>query len=168
MLAVNIPRLLDCEGAWGMRIELVPSLGTPVPSGGILFRTSAPVGRAQRRALESALAFGDVLSPASGPFGAIRAMVDIALKALSPAANDPSRAFQALEEIEDILTELPPDIAKREALLAAHASRHFCATVAAVSWTLSPLGLGSAHRATPSGHPGTHGAPGTHRSPAAP
>lgn len=120
VLAVNIPRLLDCEGAWGMRIELVPSLGTPVPSGGILFRTSAPVGRAQRRALESALAFGDVLSPASGPFGAIRAMVDIALKALSPAVNDPSRAVQALEEIEDILAELAPDIAKRETLLAAH------------------------------------------------
>ncbi|MFC3481927.1 hypothetical protein ACFOLD_15065 [Kocuria carniphila] len=43
--------------------------------------------------------------------------------------------------------------------MAAHTSRHFCASVAAVSWTLSPLGLGSAHRATPSGHPGTHGAP---------
>ncbi|MDR6277837.1 hypothetical protein [Corynebacterium suicordis] len=52
VLAVNIPRLLDCEDAWGMRIELVPSLGTPVPSGVILFRTSAPVGRAQCRALE--------------------------------------------------------------------------------------------------------------------
>ncbi|SMX92871.1 Predicted membrane protein (DUF2254) [Brevibacterium linens] len=108
VLAVNIPRLLDCEGAWGMRIELVPSLGTPVPSGGFLFRTSAPVGRAQCRALESALAFGDVLAPASGPFGAIRAMVDIALKALSPAVNDPSRAAQALEEIEDILAEPGP------------------------------------------------------------
>ncbi|MGO1905496.1 MAG: DUF2254 family protein [Brevibacterium aurantiacum] len=120
VLAVNIPRLLDCEGAWGMRIELVPSLGTPVPSGGFLFRTSVPVGRAQCRALESALAFGDVLSPASGPFGAIRAMVDIALKALSPAVNDPSRVVQALEEIEDILAELAPYIAKREALLAAH------------------------------------------------
>lgn len=35
-----------------MRIELVPSLGTLVPSGVILFRTSAPVGRAQCRALE--------------------------------------------------------------------------------------------------------------------
>lgn len=92
MLAVNIPRLLDCEDAWGIRIELVPSLGTSVPSGGILFRTSAPVGRAQCRAL----------------------------KALSPAVNDPSRAVQALEEIEDIIAELAPDIAKREALLAAH------------------------------------------------
>lgn len=120
VLAVNIPRLLDCEDAWGMRIALVPSLGTPVPSGVMLFRTSAPVGRAQCRALESALAFGDVLSPASGPFGAIRAMVDIALKARSHAVNDPSRAVQALDEIEDILAELAPDIAKRETLLAAH------------------------------------------------
>lgn len=120
VLAVNIPRLLDCEDAWGMRIELVPSLGTPVPVGGLLFRTSAPASRAQCRTLESVLAFGDVLSPASGPFGAIRAMVDIALKALSPAVNDPSRAVQALDEIEDILAELAPDIAAREALLAAH------------------------------------------------
>jgi hypothetical protein len=122
VLAVSIPRLLDCEDAWGMRIELVPSLGTPVPSGGILFRTSAPVGRAQCRALESALAFGDVLSPASRPFGdvlwpasrplgAIRAMVDIAFKAHSPAVNDPSRAVQALDEIEDVLGELAPDVA---------------------------------------------------------
>jgi hypothetical protein len=124
VLAVSIPRLLDCEDAWGMRIELVPSLGTPVPSGGILFRTSAPVGRAQCRALESALAFGDVLSPASRPFGdvlwpasrplgAIRAMVDIAFKAHSPAVNDPSRAVQALDEIEDVLGELAPDVAHR-------------------------------------------------------
>ncbi len=114
-----------------MRIELVPSLGTPVPSGGILFRTSAPVGRAQCRAFESALAFGDALSPASWhfgdvlwrasrPLGAIRAMVDIAFKALSPVGNDPNRAVQALDEIEDVLAELAPDVAKREALLAAH------------------------------------------------
>lgn len=38
--------------------------------------------------------------------------------------------------------------------VAAHTSRHFCASVAAVSCALSPLGLGSAHRAPvrPSGH----------------
>ncbi|AZU02334.1 DUF2254 domain-containing protein [Brevibacterium linens ATCC 9172] len=151
VLAVNIPRLLDCEGAWGMRIELVPSLGTPVPSGGFLFRTSAPVGRAQCRALESALAFGDVLAPASGPFGAIRAMVDIALKALSPAVNDPSRAAQALEEIEDILAEPGPDIAKREALLAAHPdasvlrewTRSWAEYVAAATDEIRQYGTGS-------------------------
>ena len=47
-------------------------------------------------------------------------MFDIALKALSHAVNDPCRAVQALDEIEDILAELAPDIAKRETLLAAH------------------------------------------------
>lgn len=93
--------------------------------------SSGPRRRAQCRAFESALAFGDVLSPASRhfgdvlwpasrPLGAISAMVDIAFKALSPAVNDPSRAVQALDEIEDVLAELAPDVAKREALLAAH------------------------------------------------
>ncbi|WCD92636.1 DUF2254 family protein [Microbacterium sp. nov. GSS16] len=151
MLAVNIPRLLDCEDPWGMRIELVPSLGTPAPSGGILLRTSAPVGRAQCRALESALAFGDALSPVSGHFGAIRAMVDIALKALSPAVNDPSRAVQALDEIEDLLAELAPDIAKREALLAAHPdasvlrdwTRSWAGYVAAATDEIRQYGTGS-------------------------
>lgn len=151
VLAVNIPRPLDCEDAWGMRIELVPSLGTPAPSGGILFRTSAPVGRARCRALESALAFGDALSPVSGHFGAIRAMVDIALKALSPAVNDPSRAVQALDEIEDILAELAPDIAKREALLAAHPdasvlrdwTRSWADYVAAATDVIRQYGTGS-------------------------
>ncbi|WP_050347910.1 DUF2254 family protein [Arsenicicoccus sp. oral taxon 190] len=134
-----------------MRIELVPSLATPAPSGGILFRTSAPVGRAQCRALESALAFGDALSPVSGHFGAIRAMVDIALKALSPAVNDPSRAVQALDEIEDILAELAPGIAKREALLAAHpdasvlrdGTRSWADYVAAATDEIRQFGTGS-------------------------
>ncbi|WP_413635185.1 DUF2254 family protein [Microbacterium sp. OR16] len=55
-------------------------------------------------------------------------MVDIALKALSPAVNDRSRAVQALDEIEDLLAELASDIAKREALLPPTPTRRCCAT----------------------------------------
>ena len=35
------------------------------------------------------------------PKYAIRLLVDIAIKALSPAVNDPTTAVQALDEIED-------------------------------------------------------------------
>ena len=120
VLAVNTPRLLDCEDAWGMHIELVPQIGSPVPPGGLLFRTSAPATSAQRRQLEHAVAFGDILSPDTGPFGAIRAMVDMALKALSPAVNDPTRAVQALDRIEDVLARVSPRLSERRRDVARH------------------------------------------------
>ncbi|WP_017597916.1 DUF2254 family protein, partial [Nocardiopsis lucentensis] len=117
LLAVHTRRLLDIEADWDMRIELVPMAGTAVQYGGILFRTSAPTSPAQNARLLRALAFGDTYSPHSGSFGAIRSMADIALKALSPAVNDPTRAVQALDQIEDILARLSPRIeAERVAL----------------------------------------------------
>ena len=40
------------------------------------------------------------------PKYAIRLLVDIAIKALSPAINDPTTAVQALDQIEDLLLRL--------------------------------------------------------------
>ena len=40
------------------------------------------------------------------PKYAIRLLVDIAIKALSPAVNDPTTAVQALDQIEDLLRRL--------------------------------------------------------------
>jgi uncharacterized membrane protein len=40
------------------------------------------------------------------PRYAIRLLLDIAIKALSPAVNDPTTAVQALDQIEDILRRL--------------------------------------------------------------
>ena len=50
-------------------------------------------------------------SAASGPSNRIpstslRLLVDIAIKALSPAVNDPTTAVQALDQIEDLLLRL--------------------------------------------------------------
>ena len=59
-------------------------------------------------------------SAATGPFGAIRTISDIALKALSPAVNDPSRAVQALDQLEVILIRLSPLVAEQERELAGH------------------------------------------------
>ena len=66
------------------------------------------------------MAFGDILSPDTGPFGAIRAMVDMALKALSPAVNDPTRAVQALGRIEDVLARVSPRLSERRRDVARH------------------------------------------------
>lgn len=119
LLAVNTPRLLDFEDAWHCTIELVPTVGSPVPVRTLLFRTSVELSSKQAAELEKAVAFGDIESAANGPFGAIRTIVDIALKALSPAVNDPSRAVQALDQIEAILIGLSPLVAQQERTLAA-------------------------------------------------
>jgi len=42
------------------------------------------------------------------PKYAIRLLVDIAIRALSPAINDPTTAVQALDRIESLLVELAP------------------------------------------------------------
>ncbi|GAA3186562.1 hypothetical protein GCM10020255_083570 [Rhodococcus baikonurensis] len=54
----------------------------------------------------SCLIFGDTHSPVVSPGAALQSIVDIALKALSPAINDPGRAVQALDHIEDLLVLL--------------------------------------------------------------
>ncbi len=45
----------------------------------------------------------------------IRLLVDIAIKALSPAINDPTTAVQALDQIEDLLRRLARHRARRRA-----------------------------------------------------
>ena len=56
--------------------------------------------------LESAFTLGNERTFEQDPKYAIRLLVDIAIKALSPAINDPTTAVQALDQIEDLLVNL--------------------------------------------------------------
>jgi uncharacterized membrane protein len=56
--------------------------------------------------LRSAIELGGERTFAQDPKYAIRLLVDIAIKALSPAVNDPTTAVQALDQIEDLLIRL--------------------------------------------------------------
>ena len=53
--------------------------------------------------LRNALAMGDERTLRDDPAFTIRMMVDVGIKALSPAVNDPTTAVQALDRIEDVL-----------------------------------------------------------------
>jgi len=57
-------------------------------------------------ALTNAIEMGDERTFDQDPKYAIRLLVDIAIKALSPAINDPTTAVQALDQIEDLLLRL--------------------------------------------------------------
>jgi uncharacterized membrane protein len=52
------------------------------------------------------LVFGEERSLLADPKYALRLLVDIAIRALSPAVNDPTTAVQALDKIEVLLLEL--------------------------------------------------------------
>jgi uncharacterized membrane protein len=58
------------------------------------------------RALTNAIETGEQRTFEQDPTYAIRLLVDIAIKALSPAINDPTTAVQALNQIEDLLLRL--------------------------------------------------------------
>jgi uncharacterized membrane protein len=56
--------------------------------------------------LSNAIEMGEERTFEQDPKYAIRLLVDIAIKALSPAINDPTTAVQALNQIEDLLLRL--------------------------------------------------------------
>ncbi|MDI9918347.1 DUF2254 family protein [Rhodococcus sp. IEGM 1379] len=110
LLAINLPRLQRLASSWGVSIEVVPGIGEFVAQNAPLFEVRGRSLKVRPDALTSCLIFGDTHSPLAGPAAAIQSIVDISLKALSPAINDPGRAVQALDHIEDLLVLLAPRV----------------------------------------------------------
>jgi uncharacterized membrane protein len=83
-------------------VELVPAVGDHVPGGGRLLNVYGPHELPEHR-LRRYVAMGDERTLDDDPAFAIRMLVDVAIKALSPAINDPTTAVQSLDRIEDLL-----------------------------------------------------------------
>jgi uncharacterized membrane protein len=104
--AVDISGLMDIASRKGCVIDLVVSVGdalldsTPILR---VFGASAPI---PEESLRPAIELGGERTFEQDPKYAIRLLVDIAIKALSPAINDPTTAVQALDQIEDLLIRL--------------------------------------------------------------
>ena len=107
--AVDIPALIELASRNGCAIELVASIGdavidaTPILQ---VFGVSGGRPSLPEESLRSAIEFGSERTFEQDPKYAIRLLVDIAIKALSPAINDPTTAVQALDQIEDLLMRL--------------------------------------------------------------
>lgn len=87
-------------------IELVATVGDTVLEQTPLLRVySSPQSIPEAR-LRDALSIGDERTFEQDPKYALRLLVDIAIKALSPAVNDPTTAVQTLDHIEDLLIRL--------------------------------------------------------------
>ena len=89
----------------GCVLVLGHGVGDFVSSGGILFEVHGPVpdppGAEQQ--LRGRVALGVERTLEQDPAFALRILVDIAVRALSPAVNDPTTAVQVIDHLEDVL-----------------------------------------------------------------
>ncbi len=97
---LSLTRRADCA------IEMLPQVGDHVAAGDPLFRVFAGGATPPVRALCQSVAVGQERTLEQDPAFAFRIMVDIALKALSPAINDPTTAVLALDQIHHLLRML--------------------------------------------------------------
>jgi uncharacterized membrane protein len=106
VIAIDQAGLLRLAAREGVQIWVTRQVGDAVTTGAPLLRVSAPGGglapRLQTR-LRRAVVVDSERSLRYDPFYALRLLVDIALKALSPGINDPTTAVRALDEIEGVL-----------------------------------------------------------------
>ena len=103
---VHVPALVEIAHRCECTIELVRSVGDAAFEGTTILRVlgvGAPVPEGR---LRSAIKLGGERTFEQDPKYALRLLVDIAIKALSPAINDPTTAVQTLDQIEDLLIRL--------------------------------------------------------------
>jgi uncharacterized membrane protein len=103
VLAVDIPTLVALARRHDGMIEFVPQVGDFVAAEEPLFVLYGGAMAIDNRAVQSIVAFGPERTLEQDPMFAFRIIVDIALKALSPAINDPTTAVLALDQVHRLL-----------------------------------------------------------------
>jgi uncharacterized membrane protein len=103
VVAVNVETLVaEAEKAKGL-IEFVPQVGDFVGSDEPLFLLRAGVGAMDERKLRASVVLGSERTMDQDPLFAFRILVDIAIKALSKAINDPTTAVLAIDQLHRLL-----------------------------------------------------------------
>lgn len=104
--AIDIDALVDLAEESGGIIELLVAVGDTVVDSMPLLQVYGARDVVVERRLRRRLGIGAERTFEQDPKYAIRLLVNIAIKALSPAINDPTTAVQALDQIEDLLLRL--------------------------------------------------------------
>jgi len=103
ILAVDIPTLIALARLHDGIIELLPQVGDFVAEEEPLFTLHGGAMAIDDRAVRSTVAFGPERTLEQDPMFAFRIIVDIGLKALSPAINDPTTAVLAIDQLHRLL-----------------------------------------------------------------
>jgi uncharacterized membrane protein len=106
LLAIGTADLVKAARSAACTVELAKQVGDFVSRGDPLFRTFPPDRPIDARALQTMVAIGDERTVEQDPVFAFRIIVDIAIRALSPAINDPTTAALAIDQLERLLRDL--------------------------------------------------------------
>ena len=117
ILAVNIRVLVAAAARFGVVVELVPQVGDFVATGRPLLVVRGGRGVIDDRHLAGQVAFGAERTIEQDSMFAFRVIVDIAIKALSPAINDPTTAVTALDQLQRLLHDVGRRYLRGEAIL---------------------------------------------------
>lgn len=103
---VDISALMRIACEASCVIDMAATVGDAVLESTPILRVLGGTGPIPEEALRGTIELGTERTFEQDPKYAIRLLVDIAIKALSPAVNDPTTAVQALDQIEDLLIRL--------------------------------------------------------------
>jgi uncharacterized membrane protein len=101
--AIDAERLVEAAEAADAVIVLAPAVGDFVPYRAPLFLVKESGTSLDNGRLRRSMAWGVERTVHQDPALAFRWLVDIAIKALSPAINDPTTATQAIDQLEDLI-----------------------------------------------------------------
>ncbi|MGB8341807.1 MAG: DUF2254 domain-containing protein [Chthoniobacterales bacterium] len=103
VLAVNLPSLVEEAKKANGVIEFAPQVGDFVGAGEPLFLLHGGAAAIDNELLRGCVIFGSERTLEQDPLFAIRILVDIAIKALSAAINDPTTAVLAIDQLHRLL-----------------------------------------------------------------
>jgi uncharacterized membrane protein len=106
VLAFDMKGLLSLAQASNCVIELVPQAGSFIAAGDPLFRIYEGGYDLTNNKLRNSVAIGGERTLEQDPMFALRIIVDIASKALSPAVNDPTTAVLAIDQIHHLMRDI--------------------------------------------------------------
>ncbi len=103
VIAVNIPALVAEARRADCLVELVPRVGDFVGAGDPLFRLFGGQRAVDQKRLTGSVALAPERTIEQDATFALRVIVDVAIKALSPAINDPTTGVLAIDQLHRLL-----------------------------------------------------------------
>jgi uncharacterized membrane protein len=104
--AIDRAALLRLADRTGGFVDVVPVVGEYLAPGQVVLRISGARTEPEPRLVRRVFVLARQRTVDQDPAFALRMLVDIAIRALSPAVNDPTTAVQVLDRIEALLVEL--------------------------------------------------------------
>jgi len=106
LASVDRAALLRLARQTGAFVEVVPPIGQYLAPGAATLRLFGVERESQRRDQRRVLVLARQRTMDQDPAFAMRMFVDIAIRGLSPAVNDPTTAVQSIDRIETLLVDL--------------------------------------------------------------